>query len=75
MHHISYGIVARVMSVFKQFLEDKVRKNPFKTLVNPHLLEMTSLWLDWLHIRQLPKNMWLAVDELGLSRIMSFAYI
>ena len=74
MHHIFHGIVARVMSLFEQFFKDEDKNTEFEALVNPHLLEIASLRLDWLHIRPLPKTMWLAEDELGLSRIMSFVY-
>lgn len=74
MHHIFHGIVARVMLLFEQFFKDEDKNTEFEALANPHLLEIASLCLDWLHIRSLPKTMWLAEDELGLSRIMSFVY-
>ena len=70
MHHIFHGIVARVVLLFKQFFKDEDKNTKFETLVNPYLLEMASQRLDWLHIKPLPKTMWLIEDELGLLRIM-----
>ena len=74
MHHIFHGVVTRVMSLFEQFFKDEDKNTEFEALVNPHLLEIASLRLDWLHVRPLPKTLWLTKDELGFSRIMTFVY-
>ena len=52
--------------------EDK--NTTFEDVVNPYLLEIQALRLDWLHMKSLPKTNWLAEDELGFSRISSFVY-
>ena len=53
---------------------DKVKQTPSENLVNPHLQEVASLRLDWMHVKQFPTIMWLEEDELGFSRIMPFVY-
>ena len=73
MHHIFHGIVARIMLAFEEVLTDKDRNTPFEDLVNPYLLDIVTLWLDWMHVKQLPKTC-LAEDELGFSQIMAFIY-
>jgi len=74
MHHIFHGVVARIMLAFEEFLTDEDRKTPFEDLVNPYLLDIANLRLDWMHAKQLPKTQWLAEDELGFSRILTFVY-
>ena len=74
MHHIFHGIVARIMLAFDEVLTDKDRKIPFEDIVNPYLLDIVTLRLDWVHVKQLPKTQWLAEDELGFSQIMAFIY-
>ena len=74
MHHIFHGIVARIMLVVEDVFTDEEKKSTFEDLVNPYLLELMSLRLDWLHVKTLPKTHWLAEDELGMSRIMCFVY-
>ena len=74
MHHIFHGVVARIMLAFEEFLKDEDRKTPFEDLVNPYLLDIATLRLDWMHAKQLPKTQWLAEDELGFSRILTFVY-
>ena len=43
-------------------------------MVNNYMLDIATLWLDWCHMKLLPKSQWLAEDELGLSRILPFIY-
>ena len=74
MHHIFHGIVARIMLVVEDVFTDEEKKSTFEDVLNPYLLELMSLRLDWLHVKTLPKTQWLAEDELGFSRIMCFAY-
>ena len=74
MHHIFHGIVATIMSAMEDVFVVEKKKEPFEDLVNPYLLDIQSLRLDWLHLKQLPKTQWLAEDELGFSRIMVFIY-
>ena len=50
------------------------RRGPFEDLINPYLLDIQELRLDWLHMKPLPKTQWLAEDELGFSRILTFVY-
>ena len=70
MHHLFHGVVHRIMLEMKNVFTDKARQTPFENLANPHLQEIVSLRLDWMHVKQFPKTMWLAEDELGFSRIM-----
>ena len=46
----------------------------FQELVNPYLTEIRNMRLDWLHIKILPKTLWLADDKLGFERIACFIY-
>ena len=74
MYHIFHGIAARIMLAFEEVLTDKDRKTPFEDLVNPYLLDIVTPWLDWMHVKQLPKTQWLAENKLGFSQIMAFIY-
>ena len=74
MHHVFHGVVARVMLEMEDVLSGEDRKTTFHDLVNPYLLELRSLRLDWAHIKTFPKTMWLAEDELGFARISLFVY-
>ena len=74
MRHIFHRVVVRIMSLFEQCFKDEDKNTEFETLVNPYLLKLASLRLDWLHVKPLSKTMWLAKDELGLSRIIAFMY-
>ena len=74
MHHLFHGVVHRIMLEMENVFTDEARQTPFENLVNPHLQEIVSLRLDWMHVKQFPKTMWLAEDELGFSRIMPFVY-
>ena len=74
MHHIFHGVVARIMLAMEDVFTDEDRKTPFENLVNPYLQKISHLRLDWMHVKELPKTLWLAEDELGFSRIMAFVY-
>ena len=74
MHHIFHGIVARIMLLMEEVFTDEDKKSTFEDIVNPYLLEIADLRLDWMHVKPLPKTMWLAEDDLGFSRILCFAY-
>jgi len=74
MHHIFHGIVARVMLAMEDAFAKEDRRGPFEDLINPYLLDIQELILDWLHMKPLPKTQWLAEDELGFSRILTFVY-
>ena len=74
MHHIFHGVVAQIMQAMEEAFTHDMKKTEFENPVNPHLLEIASLRLDWLHMKPLPKTQWLAEDELGFSRISVFAY-
>ena len=56
MHHIFHGIVARIMLAVEEAFKSKDKQTEFKNLVNPHLLDIASLQLDWLHVKSLPKH-------------------
>ena len=74
MHHIFHGIVARIMLLMEEVFTDEDKKTTYEDIVNPYLLEIKALRLDWMHVKTLPKTQWLAEDELGFARIMCFAY-
>ena len=74
MHNIFHGVVARIMQAMEEAFTHDLKKTEFENLGNPHLLDIASLRLDWLHVKPLPKTQWLAEDELGFSRISVFAY-
>ena len=74
MHHIFHGAVARIMLVMEKVFTAEDKNSTFEDVVNPYLLEMQALRLDWLYMKSLPKTNWLAEDELGFSRISSFVY-
>ena len=62
------------MLVMEEVFTDEDKKTTFEDIVNPCLLEIQALRLDWLHMKSLPKAQWLAEDELGFARISCFAY-
>ena len=62
------------MLLFENFFKDEGKNTEVEALVNPHLLEIASIRLDWLHVRPLPKTLWLAEDEFGFSQIMTIVY-
>jgi len=74
MHHVFHGVVARIMLLMEEVFASEDKKTPFEDLINPYLLGIEELRLDWLHVKTLPKTQWLAEDELGFSRILTFAY-
>jgi len=74
MHHIFHGVVARIMLVMEEVMSGEDKKGPFEDIINPYLIDIADLRLDWLHMKQLPKTQWLAEDELGFARIMLFVY-
>ena len=74
MHHVFHGIVAWIMLEMETVLAGEDRKGPFEDVINPYLLGIQELRLDWLHVKSLPKTQWLAEDEVGFSRIITFAY-
>ena len=71
--HFSWGR-GKDHLVVEHFFKDGDKNTEFEALANQHLLEIASLRLDWLHVRPLPKTLWLAKDKLGFSRIMTFVY-
>ena len=71
--HFSWGR-GKDHLVVEHFFKDEDKNTEFEALANQHLLEIASLRLDWLHVRPLPKTLWLAKDKLGFSRIMTFVY-
>ena len=74
MHHIFHGIMGSIMNVVSLFMKSEDKAATFESLVNPHLIEIQYLRLDWCHVKILPKLQWLAEDELGFSRIQPFIY-
>ena len=74
MHHVFHGVVARIMVLMEDVMTKEDKKTTFEDIANPHLAEIGSLRLDWLHVKTLPKKQWLAEDELGYSRICCFVY-
>ena len=67
MYHIFHGIVARIMSTMEDVFTHEDNNSTFQELVNPYLMEIRNLRLDCLHLKTLPKTLWLAEDELGSS--------
>ena len=55
MHYIFHGIVARAMLAMDNVFAKKDRRGPFEDLINPYLLDIQELILDWLHMKPLPK--------------------
>lgn len=51
-----------------------MKKTEFEHLVNPYLLEIASLRLDWLLMEPLLQAHWLAEDKLGFTWILVFVY-
>ena len=74
MHHLFHGIVADVMAAAHEFMTHHNLLASFERLVNPYLIELQVLRLDWCRMKCLPKKQWLAEDELGFSRILPFIY-
>jgi hypothetical protein len=74
MHHIFHSIVATIMMVTEEVFAGEAKQAPFEDLINPYLLSIQELRLYWLHVKTLPKTLWLAEDELWFSRILLFAY-
>ena len=56
MHHIFHGVVARIMLLLEEVFADEDKKTAFEDVLNPYLLEIMSLRLDWLHIKNIAKN-------------------
>lgn len=74
MHHIFHGVVAVIMQALEVTFTHEKKNTELENLVNPCLLEIASLRLDWLHVKSLPKTFWLAEDELRFSWILVFVY-
>ena len=74
MHHVFHGVVARIVVLMEEVFKGEDRMGPFEDLINPYLLGIEELRLDWLQVKTLPKTQWLAEDELGFSRILPFVY-
>ena len=74
MYHIFHEIVARIMLTMEDVFTHEDTNSTFQELVNPRLMEIRNLRLDWLHVKTLPKTMWLAEDELGFARIAPYIY-
>ena len=74
MHLVFHGVVANIVEVAHQFMADHGLASEFMRMVNPYMLDIATLRLDWCHMKLLPKSQWLAEDELGLSRILPFIY-
>ena len=64
-----HGVVANIVELTEQNLGSE-----FIRIFNPCILDILTLWLDWCHMKLFKRNMWLAEDELGLTRVLPFVY-
>ena len=64
MHRIVHGIVHTIMLTMDDAFTYEDNNSTFEELVNPDLIEIRNLYLDWLHVKTLTKTNWLAEDEL-----------
>ena len=53
---IPWGVIARIMLEIEAVFAGEDRKGPFEDLINPYLLGIQELRLDWLHMKSLPKT-------------------
>jgi len=74
MHLVFHDIVAYCVERIEEFMVDQGLTQKFERLVNPYLIDIQALRLDWCKIKFLPKRQWLAENELAFSRIIPFVY-
>ena len=55
IHHMFHGVVARIMLVMEKVFTEEDNNSTFEDVVNPYLLEIQALRLDWLHVKSLQK--------------------
>ena len=74
MHLIFHGIVAYVIEIIATFVADHGKTPQFLDMINPHLVDIANLRLEWCKTKTFPKKQWLAENELGLARVLPFVY-
>ena len=74
MHLIFHGVLATLVEVIDAFMTDQKLGSAMEKTINPFMLELQSLRLEWCHAKPLPKKQWLAKNELALARILPFVY-
>ena len=74
MHHLFHGCVADIYKLADDFMKDHNFGAGFEKKVNPYLIEIQSLRLEWFKTKKVPKAQWLAEDELGYARLLPFVY-
>ena len=59
-----HGIVHNIVLTTEDVSAYKDKNSTFEEIVNPYLMEIQNLRLDWLHVKTLQKTKWLAEDRL-----------
>ena len=74
MHMIFRGVTKDCIELMSGFMKDHKLETKFHEMINPFLLDIQAMRLDWCRVKPLPNTQWLAEDEMGLARIFPFVY-
>ena len=74
MHLIFHGVLTTLVEVIDDFLTNQKLGSAMEKTLNPFLLKVESLRLEWCKAKLLPKKQWATKNELALARILPFVY-
>ena len=74
MHLVFHGVVTNIVEVAHQFITERNLGSEYIRIINLYMLDITTLWLDWCHMKLSQKRLLLMEGELGLARILSFIH-
>ena len=74
MHMIFRGVTKDYIELMSGFMKDHKLETKFHEMINPFLLDIQAMRLDWCQVKPLPNKQWLAEDEMRLARIFPFVY-